>query len=108
MAQHYNLYFTISTMENAALEMNPIVRFMVIAVIIAIPFLLVILTRLDVLRELLNHPGAQDQERKDLHWILKFGAEKNVSICPKCCCQNPPENKFCGQCGTEIVQKKEK
>jgi ribosomal protein L40E len=92
--------------ENSAAEMHPLVRAFVIAMLIAVPILVVILPRLGEIRELLKRPKIAVHERQDFRWPFKYGADKNVSICPKCYRQNPPDNKFCGFCGSEIIYSK--
>jgi len=94
-------------MENAAVEMHPLVRALVIVVLMAVPILLIILPRLGEIRELLKRPTIEAPEKPALQWPFRYGSDKAVSICPKCYRQNPPENKFCGFCGSEIVHKKE-
>ncbi len=95
-------------MENAGVEMHPVVRVLVIAAIMAVPILLVILPRLDEVREALKRPKIEVSEKQTSHWSFKYGSDKTVSVCPKCYRQNPPDNKFCDFCGAEIAQKKEK
>jgi hypothetical protein len=89
-------------MGNAASELHPLVRVLVIAALVTVPILLVILPRLGEIRELLKRPKIEFPEKPGLQWPFKYSADKNVSICPKCYRQNPPDNKFCGYCGAEI------
>ena len=93
-------------MENAAVEMHPLVRVLVIVALMAVPILLVILPRLGEIRELLKRPKIEVPEKPGLQWPFRYGADKAVSICPKCYRQNPPDNKFCGYCGSEIMASK--
>ena len=90
-------------MSTSAVELHPLVRALVIIALMAVPILLVILPRLGEIRELLKLPKIEVPENKNLQWPFKYGADKNVSICPKCYRQNPPDNKFCGYCGSEIT-----
>ena len=93
-------------MVNPSAEMHPLVRVLVIVALMAVPILLVVLPRLGEIRELLKLPKIEEPERQDFRWPFRYGADKNVSICPKCYRQNPPDNKFCGYCGSEIVYSK--
>ena len=94
-------------MENTAAEVHPLVRVLVVAVFMIVSIPLVILPRLGEIRELLKLPKVEAQEKPGLQWPFRYGSDKNVSICPKCYRQNPPDNSFCGYCGAEIVYKKE-
>ena len=87
--------------------MHPLVRVLVIIALMAVPILLVILPRLKEIRASLNLPKTEVPEKPAMQWPFKYGSDKNVSICPKCYRQNPPDNNFCGYCGAEIVYKKE-
>ncbi len=89
-------------MGNSASDLHPLVRALVIAVLIATPILLVILRRLPEIREILKHPGSEEREIRDAAWPFNISGGKDVSICPKCYRQNPPDNKFCGYCGSEL------
>jgi len=94
-------------MGNSAAELHPLLRALAIALLITVPILLVALQRLPEIRELSKRPKNEAQESRDFRWPFKYGREKNVSICPKCYRQNPPENKFCGFCGSKIIYLKE-
>jgi len=94
-------------MDNSVLEMHPLVRALVIVMLAAVPLLLVILPRLADIRKLMKQPKKDVVEKPDSLWPFSLGGGRNVSICPKCIRQNPPDNKFCGYCGSEIIQKKE-
>ena len=83
-------------------EMNPIVRYLVIAFILIVPVLVVILQRLPELKELIQQikngespftsglPFSQDGKR-------------DIKVCPKCFSVDPPENQFCGRCGAALI-----
>jgi ribosomal protein L40E len=90
-------------MSNSVAVLHPLVRALVIAMLIVVPILLVILPRLGEIRKLLKRPKIEVQAKQDIGWPFKYGADKNVSICPKCYRQNPPDNKFCGFCGSEMI-----
>jgi len=94
-------------MSTAAVEMHPLVRVLVIAILMIVPILLVILPRLGEIRELLKLPKVEVPEKPGMQWPFRYGSDKAVSICPKCYRQNPPNNKFCGYCGAEMALKKE-
>ena len=90
-------------MENAAVELHPVVRALVVAALIAVPILLVILPRLGEIREILKRPRGETASKLDVQWPFANGAHKDVLICPKCFRQNPPGNRYCGYCGCEII-----
>ena len=94
-------------MGNSAAELHPMLRALAIALLITVPILLVVLRRLQEIRELFKRPKSGVQENQDFHWPFKYGGEMNVSICPKCYRQNPTENKFCGFSGSRIIYAKE-
>ena len=94
-------------MENSVLEMHPVVRVLVIVTLASVPLLLVILPRLADIRKLLKQPKKDTAEKPDSIWPFSLGGGRDVSICPKCFRQNPPDNNFCGFCGSEIIYKKE-
>ncbi|MDP2966499.1 MAG: zinc ribbon domain-containing protein [Pelolinea sp.] len=95
-------------MEISVTELHPLVRALIIAMLISVPILLVILRRLPDIREILRHPNRGEGVTRDARWPFNIGSGKDVSICPKCFRQNPPDYKFCGFCGSEMtVPKKE-
>ena len=76
-------------MENAAVEMHPLVRVLVIVALMAVPILLVILPRLGEIRELLKRPKIEVPEKPGLQWPFRYGVGQECFHLPQ---MLPPES----------------
>ena len=83
-------------------EMNPFVRFLVIAVLVLTPIAVIILQRLSEVKEVIQRVK---QGERLLGPDLPFTQNnaRDIKVCPKCIAINPPENRFCGQCGAALI-----
>jgi hypothetical protein len=89
-------------MENSAANLSPFMRIVVIAIMVIIPVAVVVLQRLPALKEIARRRKNGELSPVDTRSFLSFGGNNNVSVCPKCFRVNPPDNQFCGFCGTAI------
>ncbi|MDK2980687.1 MAG: hypothetical protein PWQ55_1034 [Chloroflexota bacterium] len=92
-------------------EMSPLMRGIAIAVLVLTPLILVVLQRLEAIREI-------QRKRKDGELDLSFqglfAQDKKAdpdpsaqTICPQCHQPNPVDHQFCGYCGAKLSGKGE-
>ena len=92
-------------------EISPVMRAIAIAVLVLTPVVLVILQRLEAIREI-------SRKRKngglDLSFEGLFPHDKKTGttqpakvICPQCHKNNPADHQFCGYCGAAMTPERE-
>lgn len=93
--------------NHMAEDINPIARVFLIAILIITPIAIVILQRIDTVREIIKSIKSGNFSQEYSFGPL-FGEdnqdERPPNICPKCYAVNPPDHKFCGYCGAEIPE----
>ncbi len=86
--------------------MSPVMRGIAIAVLILTPLGLVILQRLDAIREIRHkrQKGELDLSPQGLFTHSEGSSPSNTApgICPQCNKLNPADHQFCGYCGASL------
>ena len=80
--------------------MSPLMRAIAIAVLVLTPLVLVVLQRLEALREIRRK---RQEDRMDQPVQGSF----TETICPQCHQSNPVDHQFCGYCGAKLSGKGE-
>ncbi len=91
--------------------MSPLMRAIAIAVLVLTPLVLVVLQRLEALREIRRkrREGKMDQPLQDpfTREVKTDPFLSTETICPQCHHSNPGDHRFCGYCGAELSDKGE-
>jgi uncharacterized paraquat-inducible protein A len=91
-------------------EISPVMRVIAIAVLVLTPVALVILQRLEALREIKRK---RQNGELDLSFDGLFSRDGKANtpqpaeaVCPQCHKSNPADHQFCGYCGALLTTKK--